>query len=49
MEIKNHRGQCTIEVVMVLIVLTTFVLLIQQLANQTKKFFGTAVLSKELR
>jgi hypothetical protein len=49
MGIANNRGQCALETFLVLMVFTTFVLLIQQFAAQTKGFFTNAVLSKEVR
>ncbi len=49
MEIANSRGQCAIEMVLVLIALTTVVLLTQQLAKQARGYFKPALLSKEVR
>lgn len=47
MEITSCRGQCSLEVVLVLIVLTSVVLLTQQFAVQTRSFLSDVVLSKE--
>ena len=49
MEIKNSRGQCAFELVVVLITLTTVVLVAQQLARESRAFFKPAQLSKEQR
>ncbi len=44
---RRCRGQCSIELVMVLIILTSAVLLIEQLSSASRKIFDHAVLSKE--
>ncbi len=47
MEGANPRGQCSLELVLVLIVLTSVVLVLHLTAKQARDYFKSATLSTE--